>query len=121
MNKGQGSMEYLFLVGGAALVVVIVIFIVFNLESNTETQVGGTFDVFKDVIDGLTGRVAQTATFCGDGTVQNPNDNGEAEQCDPPGTLGSPIACNTVIPGAFGSISECKTDCTYDVGTCFLP
>ena len=53
MQKGQGSMEFLFLMGGVAVVVLIVIIVIFSFEENTEQQAEETFDTFEDVIDSL--------------------------------------------------------------------
>ena len=60
MSKGQGSMEFLFLIGGVAVVVLIVIIIIFSFEEGTERQAEETFDTFEDVIDSLSGEANNT-------------------------------------------------------------
>lgn len=74
MNKGQGSMEFLFLMGGVAVVVLIVIIVIFSFEEGTETQAEETFETFEQVIDNLSGETnnlenqqIDEAAFSGEG------------------------------------------------------
>ncbi len=52
-KKGQGALEYLFLIGGVAVVILVIAVILFSLEGDTEKQANETFDDFNDVIGGL--------------------------------------------------------------------
>lgn len=53
MEKAQGSMEMLLLIGGVMVVVLVVIIVIFNFEAITEGQVGDVFQVFRDMLKGL--------------------------------------------------------------------
>ena len=53
MGNGQASMEMLYLIGGVAVFVLIVIVVIFNFEAITEGQIGDVFKIFTDVIDNL--------------------------------------------------------------------
>jgi len=59
MNKAQGALEYLLLIGGAVLVAVVVITLILGLTSTagteTETTVGSAFDVIREAREGGTG------------------------------------------------------------------
>ena len=51
MQKGQGSMEYLLLLGGVAVMVVIATVIILGIIGDSDNEVGFTFDIFQIVGD----------------------------------------------------------------------
>jgi len=58
-----------------------------NINPNDECDTEGV---------NLTGNGACTLTFCGDGTLQTPNGNGETEQCEPAGTSTCDANCQII-------------------------
>ena len=50
MGKAQGAMEVLLLIGGGVVVVIVALLLLTSMESNTETELENTFDVFKNFV-----------------------------------------------------------------------
>ncbi|MCR4335917.1 MAG: class III signal peptide-containing protein [archaeon] len=112
MQKAQGALEYLLLIGGAVLVAVIVITLILSISSTGGTQVDAqaksAFDFITEQRELRTGG----ADLCSGGTPDEILDAGE--QCD-----SSNLNEKTCVSQGFdGGTLSCDNNCRFDVGSC---
>jgi len=53
MEKAQGALEILLLIGGGLVVVMIALLLLTSMEANTETELEDTFDAFTNLTPSL--------------------------------------------------------------------
>ena len=88
-----------------------------NVITNTASVVADEDDSNQDNnSDDDGGVTVQTATFCGDGTAQDPNDDGESEFCDDGDLNGTPNKCNLDCTGTTTPV--CGNDIKEDGEAC---
>ena len=93
LNKGQGSLEYLLIVGGAIAVAAIVIYLVLTSTGKSNTTIGETE------------RRAQIAQECGVTCV--------ATDCDPPYATRTQCEAGCKTQG-YGDSAINSNDCLWD-------
>ncbi len=81
-KNGQGSLEYLLLIGGVAVVILVITVILFSLEGDTENAVDDTWEAFKKIIGGLDSQ-EQAGPDLGNASFAADKDNVQA----PPRTI----------------------------------
>ncbi len=115
MQKAQGSLEYLLLIGGAVLVAVIVITLLLSITETAETQTQNAatsaFDRIREAGGGTGGgaNLITDSSFEGSFTAGSPNDN--LTNWDELGT--NPISSLTIETSGCRSGSQCWK---FDIG-----
>ncbi len=109
--KAQGSLEYLYLIGGVVVVAVIVIGITFTLSNESGKQAEAGKDAGFGFIGGETDKLKKELLVnCGNGLDLID----EGEECD--GTNLNGRYCTT--EGFSGGTLKCSEVCEFDTSSC---